>query len=276
MIFDYPHPHVKEIPLPRPLTLLYPGSRTAKLQHLLVTRLSIVCPVSPCSICLHRTILLQIMNSTIRVVNCDIDMLAKRWLLQPYIQVYVRWRYSQSLPAIPSSNPPFTEDEHFIQVGTLERSSSTNCECQFSLVPKEDAHSPSEALKSPTKRRRLMSLVSSREKEQMGNKSEGPPPHPSTSSYSTYPADATFNLHLTSDGFGVDNEGPPYNPHYGKSSPDLSTLSKKKRSLVSLDYGGGLFRKLTKTLVIGGVKEHEVYKYNAVKQWCEVLLYVES
>jgi hypothetical protein len=50
-----------------------------------------------------------------------------------------------------------------------------------------------------------------------------------------------------------------------------TSYSPSSRSLTSLGYGKRTFGMLKKrTLVVGGVKEHDKKTYDAVRRWCEV------
>lgn len=147
-----------------------------------------------------------------------------------------------------------------------------------SSIPDEEAEfAPSVAQKSPSKRKRLFSLISMLSPSAKEAKENRPvliqprttPPSPASSSI--YLADV--NTSSTLNNFGLATGDPNYNPYYDHSTSDSSSLSNKKSSLTSLGYASRSFAKPKKrTLVVGGVKENDARTFNAVRRWCEVNL----
>ncbi|KIM76206.1 hypothetical protein PILCRDRAFT_652748 [Piloderma croceum F 1598] len=142
----------------------------------------------------------------------------------------------------------------------------------------EDGYSPSsETPKSPSKRKRLLSLISLLSPSGREAKENRPvliqprttPPSPTSSSI--YLADVvTANTSSSSNDFGLPSDDPNYNPYYDHSTFDSSSASNKKNSLTSLGYASRSFAKPKKrTLVVGGVKENDARTFSAVQRWCE-------
>lgn len=218
------------------------------------------------------------------------------------------WR----LPTLELTTFPTTSDSGDEYAGVAPRSHLRDmnnlcvpqaaCESRWSLgssIPEEDEvaddegkEKEKEGRKTPSKRRRLMSLISllsptteKKEKEvkeyKTGNITTPPSPTNSSVYLPTQESDSAPVINASSLSLNPSTstpaplaDNPYYDPYYDTSHSDSSLPSHpviKMGSLVSLGYSSrSLVKPKKRKLIVSGVGRDSTYAYEAVKEWCEV------